>query len=240
VTLHLIQLQPDMTRLVRWAAENEALPRDGDDLGYALHALLAAVFDTMRPQPFVLLRPPRRVPVLLAYSLRSAGELREQAAAFAAPAAAEAIGLPTLAGKTMPERFAIGRHLGFEVRVRPTVRTDRDGNRDKVREIDSYLAAISNTAPGGGPTRADVYAAWLRARLTAGGAVTEHVTMESFRSSAVYRRDARRRLRPAPGPDVRFSGHLVVRDPDRFAATLERGIGRHRAFGFGLLLLRPG
>jgi len=30
-----------------------------------------------------------------------------------------------------------------------------------------------------------------------------------------------------------------VRDPTGFAALLARGVGRHRAFGFGMLLLRP-
>lgn len=243
MTLSLIQMQPDMRRLLRWAAEHRVLPRDDDDLGYALHALLAAVFDALRPQPFVLLRPPRRPPALLAYSAHPAAVLREQAAAFAAPDAAEAAGLASLAGKAMPERFAAGRRLGFSVRVRPTLRSDRDGDRDKVREVDAFLAAVAGTAPGEGPTRAEVYAGWLQARLAAGGAAAEHVTMESFRLSPVHRpvhcRDTGRNLRRTRGPEAVFAGHLVVRDPDRFAALLARGVGRHRAFGFGLLLLRP-
>ena len=40
-------------------------------------------------------------------------------------------------------------------------------------------------------------------------------------------------------PDVTFRGTLQVTDPDRFHALLARGVGRHRAFGFGMLLLRP-
>lgn len=239
MTLSLIQMQPDMTRLLRWAAKNRWLPHDDDDLGYALHAVLAAVFGALRPQPFVLLRPPRRSPVLLAYSAHPAVVLREQAAAFAAPDAAEAIGLASLAGKAMPERFAAGRRLGFSVRVRPTLRSDRDGDRDKVREVDAFLAAVAGTAPGQGPTRAEVYAGWLQARLAAGGAAAEHMTLESFRLSPVHRRDSGRNLRRTRGPEAVFAGRLVVRDPDRFAALLARGVGRHRAFGFGLLLLRP-
>ena len=34
-------------------------------------------------------------------------------------------------------------------------------------------------------------------------------------------------------------GTLTVGDPDAFSRLLARGIGRHRAFGFGMLLLRP-
>jgi CRISPR system Cascade subunit CasE len=34
-------------------------------------------------------------------------------------------------------------------------------------------------------------------------------------------------------------GELTVADPDAFSALLARGVGRHRAFGYGMLLLRP-
>ena len=50
------------------------------------------------------------------------------------------------------------------------------------------------------------------------------------------RRTARPRLRK---PDVTMQGALTVRDPPQFDALLRRGVGRHRAFGFGMLLLRP-
>jgi CRISPR system Cascade subunit CasE len=36
-----------------------------------------------------------------------------------------------------------------------------------------------------------------------------------------------------------FDGALEVTEPGTFASSLTRGIGRHRAFGFGMLLLRP-
>jgi CRISPR system Cascade subunit CasE len=40
-------------------------------------------------------------------------------------------------------------------------------------------------------------------------------------------------------PDVRFEGDLTVRDAERFHEWLAHGIGRHRAFGFGALMLAP-
>ncbi|WP_083761830.1 type I-E CRISPR-associated protein Cas6/Cse3/CasE [Alkalilimnicola ehrlichii MLHE-1] len=40
-------------------------------------------------------------------------------------------------------------------------------------------------------------------------------------------------------PDALVTGRLTVRDPDTFATLVARGVGRHRAFGFGMLLLRP-
>jgi CRISPR system Cascade subunit CasE len=40
-------------------------------------------------------------------------------------------------------------------------------------------------------------------------------------------------------PNAVLEGTLTVGDPDAFARLLARGIGRHRAFGFGMLLLKP-
>ena len=54
-------------------------------------------------------------------------------------------------------------------------------------------------------------------------------------SAVVGRRPAQR----VTGPDALFSGELTVHDPEGFAALIARGVGRHRAFGFGMLLLRP-
>ena len=240
MTLHLLQFRPDMALLARWASAEGVLPRDGDDdMGYPIHAVLAAVFADLRPQPFMLHVHPKRPATLLAYSAHDAPVLRDQAATFALPEAVAAVGLESLAAKALPERFTAGRRLGFSVRVRPTVRTDRDGERDAVREIDAFLSAVSGTEQGEGPARADVYKDWLAHKFTEGGVEAHAMSMTAFSLSSVYRRGAGRRLSRQIGPDATFTGVLTVRDSDRFSTLLERGVGRHRAFGFGMLLLRP-
>jgi CRISPR system Cascade subunit CasE len=40
-------------------------------------------------------------------------------------------------------------------------------------------------------------------------------------------------------PDVTLRGRLSITDSAAFADLLRRGVGRHKAFGFGMLLLRP-
>jgi CRISPR system Cascade subunit CasE len=40
------------------------------------------------------------------------------------------------------------------------------------------------------------------------------------------------------GPEATFHGTLEITDPVRFADLLARGVGRHRAYGYGMLLLR--
>lgn len=85
-----------------------------------------------------------------------------------------------------------------------------------------------------------MYRDWLARHLAAGGVEPERLALDSFRLSGTQRRGSDRALHHLRrGPDALFSGVLRVADPDAFAALLARGVGRHRAFGYGMLLLRP-
>jgi CRISPR system Cascade subunit CasE len=238
MTLTMIQLTPDVRLLTRWAHQVGLLPARGeDDLGYTLHAALAAAFGKSEaPKPFALLRPTDRPPQLLGYTSSNADELQERAAAVAEPAAAAALCLEELAAKRMPEAWKSGGRYGFQVRVRPMLRTDRDGDRTRAKEVDAFVLSPP------GSSRGEVYTAWLRQRLEAGGVLLEQAHMQSFRLSRVLRRGApaggpHRPLRSQEGPDVTFTGILRIRDGALFPNLLARGVGRHRAFGFGMLLL---
>ena len=41
------------------------------------------------------------------------------------------------------------------------------------------------------------------------------------------------------GPDAILQGTLAVSNEETFAEILRNGVGRHRAYGYGMLLLRP-
>lgn len=104
------------------------------------------------------------------------------------------------------------------------------------------------------PSREAVYQDWLATRLGAAAALED--------ARLVLMRDARlwRKGQPGDGPTQRMHGHprarqgarvvigrreavfegtLQVGDAEGFRALLARGVGRHRAFGFGMVLLRP-
>lgn len=92
-------------------------------------------------------------------------------------------------------------------------------------------------------SREAVYADWLKRQFGAAADLHE-VRLIEFKLSSVLRQGAAqaegtRPKRPVPGPDATFNGVLQVRESDAFAALVARGIGRHRAFGFGMLLLKP-
>ena len=238
--LYLLHTQPDPQRLAAWAARHRLLDGQGD-LGYALHALLHAAFGEHAPQPFRYLDAEQS---LLAYTRLSAAELA-QCAALAEPDVAAALGFGQtlqhagMSARPFPTQWAAGHVLGFEVRVRPIIREGKTG-----RERDAFLAAVEK-AGGGELDRSEVSVQWLRDLLTRqGGAELVDASVTRYQLLGVTRKtqkggaDDARKSRVVCGPDVVLTGQLRVTDPQAFAQLLSRGVGRHRAFGFGLLLLR--
>ena len=241
ILLHLLHTQPDPQRLAAWAAHHRLLDSQGD-LGYALHALLRAAFGEHAPEPFLYLDAAQG---LLAYTRLGSAELLQHAALADADASA-ALGLGATANhgglsvRPFPSQWPKGKVLSFEVRVRPIIRDGKTG-----QERDAFLAAVEKTG-GVGTDRAAVYLHWLQEQLARqGGAELLDATLDRFRLLDVMRQkqkvdaDTPRGRRAVRGPDAVINGHLKVADTEAFAQLLSRGVGRHRAFGFGLLLLRP-
>jgi CRISPR system Cascade subunit CasE len=243
MTVHLLRFDPDLAQAAKWFAAEGLTPERDEDDGYAWHALLAAAFGkALAPKPFRVLARRGRPPQLLAYSAADAPALKAQAADFADPKVVAALGLATLAGKPMPA-FAAGRRLGVSVRLRPIVRTDRDGDRRKSRELDVFVAASRAAGPGQPLDRSAVYLDWTRARFAAAGTEVERLRLDGSDGISVVRRGARteagRPLLPIAGQAITVAGTIRVSDSERFASALARGLGRHRAFGYGMLLLSP-
>lgn len=238
MTLKLMRLQPDVVSLTAWAVRNNVLSPDGDD-GYALHSLLNNVFGEQAPKPFRHLGGGQG---LLAYTSAELESLR-LSASLATPDAARALGLDELDARPFPDTWKEGQSLGFEVKVRPVVRT-KDG-----RERDVFLHAVGVASSVGSNEskimRAEIYRDWL-VKQFAGDEAAQimHAQMESFCLTHVLRKesarnDGKRRSRAVSGPSVVFKGQLQIGSSVAFTRLLARGVGRHRAFGFGMLLLKP-
>jgi CRISPR system Cascade subunit CasE len=240
--LYLMHCLPDPHRLTVWAARHGLLGPE-DDLGYALHGLLSAAFGEHAPKPFSY-RDTRAG--LLAYTRLPAAELAELSS-LASPDVAAALGLdagpvsPGLNARPFPQSWRVGQELGFSVRVRPVQRA-MDG-----RERDVFLAAADRAGADTAVLRETVYRQWLEQQLAAHGAARLldarmtgfSLTNLMLRTQRTQDAEGGRTKRFVCGPDVTFEGRLRVEDPVAFAGQVARGIGRYRAFGFGMLLLRP-
>jgi CRISPR system Cascade subunit CasE len=243
MTFHLIELPIALRDLHQWAGRRE-LARQGYDEGLALHHLLGEAFGPAALQPFRLMVAPRaRVGTVYAYASQDAETLRCQAATSLTPAVAEVMALDRLRSLPRPSSgWVVGQRLGFDLRLRPVVRLasalsgqDENGAPVSFRkgaEVDAFLARILR---GEAATREAVYLDWLAERLASTASLDRAASRLASFQRSVIRRDGRR----LEGPDAVIHGTLTIVDPAAFAAMLARGVGRHRAYGYGMVLLRP-
>ena len=240
-SLQMIRADIDISSFQRWAGSRQLMGRQAFDEGYAMHCFLTGVFGELAPQPFRLILPRRRGSregVFYGYGRADAEALREVAAQFADPLQCAALKVERLKSKPMPIAWRPGQRLGFEVLVRPTIRRSKRAARHPGTEWDAFLwEAIQHEKGGMKRSREDVYSDWLGEQFRRrGGAALEEAGLKSFQRTRVIRR---RGSRPIEGPDAVMSGVLTVTDAEGFAKLLAGGIGRHRAYGYGMLLLRP-
>jgi CRISPR system Cascade subunit CasE len=249
-SLWMVRLDLDAARIAR---EGIALPPRQEDLGFLVHRSLAGLFGEGAVQPFRVLDDNAREVPVLGYTRTEERELREYAATFAEPAHYAACAWDRFASKPMPD-LAPGRRLGFELRACPVVRLGGErevsGKNGKPlrypahSELDWWehrrFFGEGDATAGAELDRRTAYADWLRARLC-GAADLGTVRLVGFRRIRLVRRDhgSPRKARTLERPDALLRGDLVVRNGDAFRRLLTRGVGRHCAFGFGMLLLRP-
>lgn len=256
-SLHLLQCYPDVRQLALWGHRNGLLRTaqetgfQKDDPGYVLHALLRAAFGDLAPKPFWY-----RVggEGLLAFTRHDPDVLRKNAC-LATPDVSAALGLNGsgqdlgLASRKFPDRWSQGQILCFEARVRPVVRTKATSKHPGGTERDAFLAYLDRKAEDEKSNvtalRETIYAEWLSRQFGKdGGAKLESAQIAQYRLTSVLRQqglkeDGRRARTMVSGPEVVMSGTLMVDNTEAFSEMLARGIGRHRAFGFGMVLLRP-
>lgn len=257
MTLHLVRCAVDSRALLAFAREHGLHHRHVDDDGYVLHGALTALFGPRVLSPFVAeeaLDPPtgdrRGAPAtrfVLGYS-----EVPLAALESASPDPhRHIVRWAQSASKPMPE-LTEDRLVGFVARVTPTRRSraprpgHEGGGRGHARDVDAFLAAISRN-PDARLDRAEVYREWMAEQLAAArhdrasAAELVDFSLRRFERARLLRRqqDAARTRHVVERPVVVVSGALRVREPTAFRALLRRGVGRHRAFGFGMLLLRP-
>lgn len=250
--LYLIRAVLKVEDLARWSAERGLVQRDrivkGFDEGRALHHLLDELFGPRIIRPFRLLVSPGGYTAnLYGYSEQSHDQLREAAANHGLPEHINVIQPTGIKSKLMPSNWRQGQRLGFDLRVRPVRRlksplNDGDSSFRAGAELDAFLVEALRMHPGDDKgmtnearSRELVYLEWLEARLDEGAAIDRDATrLANFRRTSISRGSS-----GPEGPDAVFHGALTVKNPHRFKELLSHGIGRHRAYGYGMILLRP-
>lgn len=134
-----------------------------------------------------------------------------------------------------------GARLGFSLRANPTVSVSQEGRKRSHR---ADVVMHMKKGLGRTPTaeeRGEAILQWLESRADRIG-----VTFDLSRCRVLRHDILSPSIRPRTGKDKarRFAladidGVLRVEDPSRLGRALVEGIGHGRAYGMGLLLLRP-
>lgn len=239
--LHMLNLNLDGQGLVR-LGHRRGLSNRAVDTGYLVHCLLRELFGDLAPAPFVVRPQEGRGFPVLGYGAASADRLRDVAQATATPDLWNACDWAGLASKPMPQTWNPGAEYGFSTRVCPVVRMAKVGvHNRRGAEVDAFLRRCWQIGDGVPVSRGEVYVDWLREQFERhGGATVVEAGLSGFQRARLVRRGHKpgRVSHVAERPDATLAGRLRITDPVAFAALLARGLGRHRGFGFGMLLLR--
>jgi CRISPR system Cascade subunit CasE len=228
----MIQMAVVPPKLYQWARAGGLTLNDRN---YLVHFAMRAAFGDAAPQPFAVLESqgaPRLT--VLGYGTADTTTLADNLAAFAQPLLTEAIPSASLAEKEMPSAWEKGQRLGFRVCCLPVVRKSRGPEKD------AFLAACDRHGKDANLDRATVYLDWLAEHLGRDNAAhMETASMRSFNLVQPVRHKGKnaKPTRMGTRPEVVVEGTLAVDTPEAFTALLTRGVGRHRAFGYGMLLL---
>ncbi len=233
--LQMIRAEVNVRDFQRWMGMRRL--RDPD---HGMHCLLTECFGKdLSPKPFRAIFPRGGLRgCLYGYCTADAEELCEAASIYAEPLQCGIMPAQSIESKPMPMEWAPGKRLGFETRVRPIVRRTDKAECRPGKEWDAFQLEAIRYPKGEMPrSREEVYADWLSRQLDGrGGAELESATLQSFQRTRAIRK---RHSRYSEGPDALMRGTLTVTDGQAFASLLAQGVGRHRAYGYGMLLLRP-
>ena len=244
--LHLIRMNLDRRLFLRLSSGK------GVDESYALHAGLAAMFaesnepadvpfltyavDDERFEALTWKERDDTIP-LLAYSDIGREALMKR---IGKPEVVQSL----VSTNKMSLLLKSGMGLRFQTRVCPIVRSRRGrdgkpmptgkGGRPKHREVDAFIHARITDPEA---ARDEVYLSWLKTRIGDAAHVEKGALFE-YREQRMSRR-AGTRMKEFMHPNALLRGELVVGSSSEFEALLRQGIGRHKAFGFGMLLVRP-
>ena len=256
----MIRADLDMRSMSRWS-KSRGYMRDPD---FAMHHLLTECFGSEhRIQPFRVIADRRsQQGTLLGYCQSDQDSLREIISIVADPLQSRIIRPETIDEKPMPPEWIEGKRLGFEVRVRPTKRTKKFRTHGPKVEKDVYVSELDKPVAMRRP-RTEVYAEWLdeRCRIKGGAIIhPESVRLGSYRQTKAVRIPRTwgimgpeavmfslpmvtvtvvDRTWGIMGPEAVMYGTLTITDGDKFAELVSGGVGRHKPYGYGMILLRP-
>jgi CRISPR system Cascade subunit CasE len=209
---------------------------------YLVKCMLGELFGDEGPHRWRMGEPSELTKVS-AYTPSPISEMQSHAQIVAPPAKYDACDWERSASKPVPQ-YPTGQYT-YVTRVCPAVQKSSAGSGMTLEgetfewragsELDVFLSEIAKE--NNPESREYVYTKWLRDQF----AMDQHQWGAKIRSARVdawtladmtVTTGGTRHLRR---PDVRMSGVLEVTDPEQFGAFLKQGVGKMKAFGYGMV-----
>jgi CRISPR system Cascade subunit CasE len=215
---NLAQINIDPKRLGNWAGRRGFTNEDT-----VSHAFVTALFGRKTFQPFRYRELTETSGVLNGYTTATAEELGDMIAMAADPEVTNIIsGAPQTRAIYIPKPDQL---IGIEVKVVPSVRSGQ-----KRIEKDSF---VNDLNLGVSNDRELSYANWMARRLEPASEM-RFVRLARHATYTTLRKKNKITVTSAV-----MQATVCVKDPDAFGALMVNGIGRHKAYGFGMINLTP-
>jgi CRISPR system Cascade subunit CasE len=208
------------------------------DVGYLAHGYLVAAFGEHAPRPFIVGAPKGGCVPLEGYVSVSGEQLQSRLDLFADAEVASIIVPETLRTKKLPRPDQWPEYVGFSVRVNPIARALRAPEQQKKHDRDWFFVAQEKNPE---VTREEAYTEWFNLQLAKSKSGIELVraTLDTGEILQAARPDDNRVDRLTHTPAAQMSGILKLPSDRTNLSILTNGIGRGKAFGFGMFQLRP-
>jgi CRISPR system Cascade subunit CasE len=203
-----------------------------EDESLILKSILWEAFSGGALRPWAIHAQRGPTTTIVGYTRADAEELnkrRSLALPSVQAAVGEAIAVP------LPSLSASERYR-FSICFVPTIRVTKAEGR-RYGERDAFLAKADTAGKDAGLKRDDVYRDYLAERLA--GASIEASRLVRFRLRRLMRPKEDRSVSGKTMPEAIVEGDLRVDDPAKLIEAIGAGVGRQRAYGFGMLRLQP-
>ena len=210
------------------------------DTGYLIHCALKELFAERAPTPFEIMGTGEGVTEVLAYSDFSHIELLDSIRPDAPESLKNAAYNGDFSSRRMPGQFSRGQLYSYRIRLCPVIRKARGSGERAGSEVDVFLAEAERSGVKKGLDRSDVYLKWFKTAINKKECLDiQSVRISELKLDKLLRRNSERQGQSIVRPNAVFQGIWKVTEPDSFRVLLRNGFGRHKAFGFGMILLKP-
>jgi CRISPR system Cascade subunit CasE len=229
---YFIQINVDIVKAARHLQSFFSHTQMADD-SLVLKTMLTEAFSGAVVRPWAIHSIRGSQVMIVGYSDISADEANERRA-LALPSVQASVGEAVSA--ELP-KLQNGQSYRFSVQLVPTIRVTKKEGGPRYGERDAFLAEVDRSDDGSGLTRDVAYQKYLTQRLP--GAEIGDCRLSGFRLRAFVRSGKGGKPASKTMPEAVLEGTLKVTDNAALVEVVTSGIGRQRAFGFGMLRLQP-